>query len=589
MVLLEMNILQYIKKVEIMSKNRFIKRKQLIGKLKEFIKICFMDKFLISKNQDKLIKNIYKDLNKYLKNKKLKPSIKILHIPSFYHVLFTRITDIYILMALKLRGAEIVSVLTENFYKDEDVVYGGIYNENRKELIKDYDKIEKGILKNLLNIKCEHLEKHLLLKDHFEAERIAAELNLDNYRTYKYKNYEIGQQCSVITCNMNNMPEMINKPEYIRQFKMHAYNIIRLLNVYERIFNKVKPDVVLSNIPFYYKWGVPFSIAKNYDIPFYSAKLGEKKNSIAFTKDTDIMFDSSPAWESFKNQKLDEKTNKFIEEYIAKRIKNEVSYHFSYLKMNKNSLEFQDFFKKIDKNKPIIFFPSNIVFDAAVFVKNSIFESPIDMIKNVIIFFNMNPQYQLIIKAHPAESTVYRENIEFTKYRLKNIIKNLELKLNNNITFLDYDTKISTYDIIPIINIGITYTSSTEMEMAWSGKPVIACASCHNSNKGFTYEPNSIDEFFSLIQQLISREQTEEEIKQRIDLSKKYYLLYYYHTLVNFEAFQGNESDSVEQCFKIQSYEEMLPGKNPALDYICDKILSKQPIYGDNIWPPLTL
>jgi len=295
------------------------------------------------------------------------------------------------------------------------------------------------------------------------------------------------------------------------------------------------------------------------------------------------------AWESFKNQKLDEKTNRFAEEVISKRIKNEVSYSLTFPKTDKNSPEFQEFYNKIDKSKPVVFFPVNLAFDAVVFLKSNIFDSIVDMIKAVIIYFNANPQYQLIIKAHPAESFWSMENSEASKYKLKNIINNLGLKLNNNIMFLNYDTKVSTYDIIPIIDIGLTYTSSTAMEMAWSGKPVISSVTCHYSNKGFTYEPRNLDEFFSLIQQLTSKEQTKEEIKRRIELSKKYYLLYYYHSQVNFEAFQGNDLNSVEQCFKIQSYEEMLPGKNPALDYICDKILNKQPIYGNNNWPPLTL
>ena len=145
------------------------------------------------------------------------------------------------------------------------------------------------------------------------------------------------------------------------------------------------------------------------------------------------------------------------------------------------------------------------------------------------------------------------------------------------------------HDLIPMIKLGIVYTSSATLEMAWAGKPVITVAKSHYYGKGFTYEPSSLDELFTLVGQILSKSESTSVIIERMELSRKYYWLYYYHARVDFKLFQGNDSDTVPARLLFNDYEELLPGKNPALDYVCDSIMNGLPIYGDRRWPPATV
>lgn len=550
--------------------------------------VLFKDR-IISVEQDKLVFEIADNVEKYIKANNIQEKTKILYIPTYYQIKYTRIFDICMALSFKLRGCQIIPVITGDFYKDEDVIFGGIYNKNRDKQIQKYDLIEKKIWKDLLKTNYCYLPNFQTDRDVLTANKISERVNITNYNDCLYQGYPVGNQANIVTLNMNNMPELENDPEILRQLRTHVSNIIQLMHAYKRIIDKIQPDIIFSNVPFYYKWSIPYYIAKNQGIPFYSAMMGERKNAYLFSLNSDQMLDSSPAWNSFKEQEISEATKSQMGYVIDERIRGHFAHFTPYPKQNTENEETKKLFSEISKGKPLVFFPVNISFDAAVFRDSPAFDNLNDMINNVISFFNANEQFQLIIKAHPAETLFYNNSKDFSKYCLKNIIGNLDSKLHKNIIFLDYDSSISTYDIIPKINLGIVYTSTSAMEMSWFGKPVIAVADSHYQSKGFTYQPKSKEDFFFLINKVLSTKESNAEIQKRIELSKKYYLLFYYHALVDLKLFQGSDTGGVENKLLFRDFKELLPGKNEALDYICDSIINKLPIYGENRWPPITI
>jgi hypothetical protein len=77
-------------------------------------------------------------------------------------------------------------------------------------------------------------------------------------------------------------------------------------------------------------------------------------------------------------------------------------------------------------------------------------------------------------------------------------------------------------------------------------------------------------------------------VQRRIELSRKYYFLYYYHARVDFKLFEGDDVNITPTRFLFDDVTALLPGKNAALDYICESILEGRPIFGDDRWPPAT-
>lgn len=541
---------------------------------------------IISFFEDYKLFNLVKTSKKYKQNVNKK---KILYIPSYYQTIFPRMFDIIMVLALKIRGAEIIAVSVNDFFPKQDVIYGGIYNEQRKHKKQEYSYIENKIWKSLLKINLLDLKNYISPKELKIAHIASKKITIKNTQNFKFQGYPVGEKAAYATLNMNNMSSL-NEDIYIKnQLQEHAENIIKLQFAYDKLLKKLQPDVIFSEFPHYYQWHVPFFVAKKNKINFYGAVMAEKKNSLFFANNSDSFMDPSSAWDTFKLRSLNKNQLSLVEDSINNRKARKVSHSAVYPLTNEHSELTDNFFETLDQNKPIVFFPVNVLFDLAVFKKSASFIDLPEMLSYVIDFFSKNQQYQLILKAHPAERLFYTSTYKnAAKYCLANIIKDNNLKLPANVHFLDYDSKISTFNIIPKINLGIVYTSTTTMEMAWEGKPIIAVSDNHYLGKGFTNEPKSKKHFADLIHILLKYPGTETEVNTRIKLSKIYYLLYYYHGFVNFNLITGNDTSTVPNRLLFDTLQALEPGQNEALDYICDSILNNKPIFGKNRWPPLT-
>ena len=63
---------------------------------------------------------------------------------------------------------------------------------------------------------------------------------------------------------------------------------------------------------------------------------------------------------------------------------------------------------------------------------------------------------------------------------------------------------INTYDLVEIADLGLAYTTTVGMEMAMSGVPVIVGGKTHYRGKGFTLDPASWEEYYELIDKVLS-------------------------------------------------------------------------------------
>ena len=76
----------------------------------------------------------------------------------------------------------------------------------------------------------------------------------------------------------------------------------------------------------------------------------------------------------------------------------------------------------------------------------------------------------------------------------------LRPQVPENIHLIGPLEKVNTYDLMEIASLGLVYTTTTGLEMAMNGIPVIACGETHYRKRGFTLDPTSWDEYYELIE-----------------------------------------------------------------------------------------
>lgn len=565
------------------------KLKQLLKHKKKVNEEQIDRKFVFSSTIDKTLKNIGYIARKNLEKIEPEKRQKIVYFISYHHSKFAALLDAIHILALQLRNAEVYTVSSAYFYQKEDVIYGGVYNENRFELQYNLHQNENILLSEILQTKVVSLDLFLNKSDIEFAIKFSQNADPTNWKELKFEGLDIGEMAYYIVANMNNQPYMLFNETQIREFRYHLVNCIKLHTASKRLLEYSKPDSIISNVPFYYQWKIPFLNALKLDIPAYSYMLSERKNTIFWSDNTTSFFDSKKCWDTYKNSNIIKEYNHLIEQGIKDRLEGTISNHKFAPNANKKNDKLEQIINKI-KGKPTILLPCNVLVDASVLAPTKSFSSCLEMIEDIIDWFKLHPQFCCILKAHPAEKLWTESGTNISQMHLSSMLKQKGIIFPDNVIFIEYNEDISVYSLFDFINGIVAYSSSVCMDAGFFGKQSISVAKSHYKIADFVMFPSNKTEFYSMIEGILNNDEDfvkpPNEIKE---LAQKYYLLYYYIGQIDYKLLQGNDVGSHPLRIFFDSEEKLFPGNNKALDYICNAILNKQPIFGENKWPPITI
>ena len=88
--------------------------------------------------------------------------------------------------------------------------------------------------------------------------------------------------------------------------------------------------------------------------------------------------------------------------------------------------------------------------------------------------------------------------------------------------------KINTYDILDITDLGLVYTTTVGLEMAMRGIPVVVAGETHYRNRGFTYDPDTWDSYFSTLNALLEDLEKAWLSQDQIELAWRYAYLFFF-------------------------------------------------------------
>lgn len=232
-------------------------------------------------------------------------------------------------------------------------------------------------------------------------------------------------------------------------------------------------------------------------------------------------------WFDILNKNWSEKENKEIDEYMAflegkKIVKKDWLSDFYLVQKSAVDDELEPAIKEFlkDDGRSLFLLSPNVIGDSATINRISPFKGQKDWIEQNIIFFKENPQYKLIIRAHPAEtwmaSKVKIKLGEFAHEKAQGI---------SNILVIPASNKTNTFSIIPKIECGLVWVSTVGVDMVIKGKNIINAANPKYSGIGFNYEPKTINDYFSAIHKFAQG--SNKPTPKMIELAKKYHYMVY--------------------------------------------------------------
>jgi hypothetical protein len=150
----------------------------------------------------------------------------------------------------------------------------------------------------------------------------------------------------------------------------------------------------------------------------------------------------------------------------------------------------------LDEKRPVVLLTTNVLGDSLTLGRDLFARSMADWIEKTVQYFANQPNVQLVIRIHPGERRTHGPS-------MTDVVKDALTDMPENIHMIGPLEKVNTYDLMEIASLGLVYTTTTGLEMAMNGIPVIVCGQTHYRKRGFTLDPTTWDEYYALIEQAL--------------------------------------------------------------------------------------
>lgn len=216
---------------------------------------------------------------------------------------------------------------------------------------------------------------------------------------------------------------------------------------------------------------------------------------------------------------------------------------------------------------------TNLTWDTAVLGRDCAFPSIQAWLEAAIAAFAQRPQHRLVIRIHPSEIHLPGK---VSRDSLAEYVARQHPDLRPNIQVLGPDEPMSSYALMDACDAGLVYTSTTGLELASSGVPTIVAGATHYRGKGFTVDVDTPAAFEAALDRVLDDPKS---LAPDVDAARRYAHFFFFRGPV--PAPGVTEPVPGLARVTIRRLSELEPGRDAALDRICEGILEGAPFERD--------
>ncbi len=529
----------------------FLKSNLLIKKLAKYL----YAKFII---RPRLVKQLYFEniVSKkvpYKGKKILVPLIETTH-PSTNHILI-------IAKALQIRGALVKVLVCDEFLAGCEIK--SFKNKTEKDNCWEC-RLNRNLILPLYGLDIIKLSDFVSDKEFLNFQRKSFEYLKDNSEiNINGINLSSSVDDSIMRYYFGKIPKEKNQIQKIK--KNHILTALMTTSIAKKIDQEWSPDMVINNMSAYSAWegfskyfilnGNRFHAINMTPYDFYKISLDWY----------DLFISNRRFKKYFKYRdylKLSNNENKLLDSFLEGRFKGKSMIFKTYGYFEDRPLD--NIIKQLNfkKNKKNVFLFSNLYYDVGCAMYGRLYDNVIDWVINTVDILKESRDINLYIKPHPAE--IY--DSQSALKGIKDVVQEKFPQLFSNILFIDPELKIKSYDLFPLIDLGVIYSGTLGLEMLLEGVPVVCTGKVPYSDFDFLAEPNTESDYADYL-----------NFKKcppipKYELLRTYAYFYFIRTRIPWnltsrvfgERFRG---------FTFKNLDEMKVGANVQLDHLCKCIM----------------
>ena len=270
------------------------------------------------------------------------------------------------------------------------------------------------------------------------------------------------------------------------------------------LMQDLKPDAVLIPNGTITELGAVYRVSRHLDLRTVTYEFNDQREQVWIAQNDEVMRQNTDLlWQTRGGKKLTKPERTLIEELESARMGGRA--------FGKSARKWQDVETKggeqlrkdlgLDKKRPVVLLTTNVLGDSLTLGRNVFAKSMADWIEKTVQFFASRLQIQLVIRIHPGERLTHGPS-------MSDVVTGALADIPENIHLIGPLEKVNTYDLMEIASLGLVYTTTTGLEMAMNGMPVIVCGQTHYRRRGFTLDPMTWDEYYALIEKSLKSKQT---------------------------------------------------------------------------------
>jgi len=222
---------------------------------------------------------------------------------------------------------------------------------------------------------------------------------------------------------------------------------------------------------------------------------------------------------------------------------------------------------KLD-GRPLFVLYTNLLWDTSVLEKDLGFTSHAAWLKETVTWFASRPEFQLVIRVHPAEARL--QNLQ-TKERIADLFQ----ALPPNVVMVASTSDISSYTLMELADAVLVYATNAGMEAVLRGKPAICAGRSHYYGRGVTVDAPTRERYFSSIEGYRS-------LKPTVETARRYAYFFFFQTMIPFPVVREHlRGDTTGRDFKFafNDMDEMSANPTPEFARIVDAVERRSPLY----------
>jgi hypothetical protein len=379
-----------------------------------------------------------------------------------------------------------------------------------------------------------------------------------------YGNIKIGNNVKSAILRYLKGYDLAGREDIVREY---AYSALVTAAAANSAFDRLSPFRVFMSHGIYVDWGPAMHTALSREIPVTAWMASYLIARFYFRhiedgRQMDFHCLSRAAWKEQGQLSMRSHEETRLKNYFKNRYQLNLSFdmeHFSHYQGDVSQLRRR---YSLTQDKPIWGIMSHINWDCVSDYSPMAYDSFNEWILDTIHEIEAIPEVQWLIKIHPAEAW---ENPDSGVQRL---IEQHYPQLPDHIRIIPAKEEISPLDFYHLIDGGATVYSTPGLELATLGKPVILAGEAHYGGKGFTYDGLTPDSY----RQLLHRAGTLKPLsKKQHEQARRYAYCYFIQRQVPIAIVRDPRSSW--WSFQYDKIKLLLPGEDPFLDFICEKIL----------------